>query len=407
MTLTATQYAYKVRDNRGKFVEGKVEAASEAAVADKLRAMGYVPLEVRAANSGMQREIKIGGPKRVKLKDLSVFSRQFATMIDAGLTMLRSLTILSEQVENPELRRILRLVKQDVEAGLSLSAAFGKHPRVFPPLMVNMTKAGEAGGFLDVSMRQIADNFEAEVKLRSKIKAAMTYPVVVFVLAILMCIGMLVFIVPVFENMFTDLGGELPLPTQVLVFLSSAMRFMLPLLILLTVVGLVLWRKYGKTERVRNVVDPLKLKIPVFGDLFAKIALARFARNLGTLLSSGVPILQSLEIVAETTGSIVISRALGEVQESVRRGDSVAGPLAQHEVFPPMVVQMIASGEETGAIDQMLQKISEFYDDEVEATTEALTALIEPLMIAFLGGIVGSMIIALYMPIFKVFELIG
>lgn len=404
--MATTQYTYKVKDASGKFVEGKVEAASEAAVADKLRAMGYVPLEVRAANVGMKREISLGRKKKVKLKNLAVFSRQFATMIDAGLTMLRGLTILADQSDNPELRRILREVKADVEAGNSLSAAFAKHD-VFPPLMVNMTKAGEAGGFLDVTMRQIADNYEAEVKLRGKIKAALTYPVVVFILAILMCIGMLVFIVPVFEGMFADLGGELPLPTKVLVFLSAAMKFLLPLMIVLSIVGVVLWRKFGKTDRVRNVVDPLKLKLPVFGDLFAKLALARFARNLGTLLSSGVPILQSLEIVSETTGSIVISRALNQVQESVRRGETVAGPLAEHAVFPPMVVQMIASGEESGAIDKMLQKIAQFYDEEVEATTEALTALIEPLMIAFLGGIVGSMIIALYMPIFKVFELIG
>ena len=320
--MSTTQYTYKVRDARGKFVEGKVEAASEAAVADKLRAMGYVPLEVRAANVGMRREIRLGGKKRVKLKDLSVFSRQFATMIDAGLTILRSLTIMSEQSENPELRRVLKQVKQDVEAGMSLSASFAKTPEVFPSLMVNMTRAGETGGFLDVAMRQIADNFEAEVKLRSKIKAAMTYPVVVFFLAILMCIGMLVFVVPVFEGMFEDLGGELPLPTKVLVFLSSTMRFALPALIVLTVLGFWLWRKFGKTARVRNIVDPLKLKLPVFGNLFAKIALGRFARNLGTLLSSGVPILRSLEIVSETTGSIVISRALAQVQESVRRGES-------------------------------------------------------------------------------------
>jgi type IV pilus assembly protein PilC len=404
--MATTQYSYKVRDARGKFVEGKVEAASEAAVADKLRAMGYAPLEVRPANVGMQREITLGRKKRIKLKDLAVFSRQFATMIDAGLTMLRGLSILAEQSDNLELRRVLREVKQDVEAGFSLSAAFTKHD-VFPPLMVNMTRAGEAGGFLDVTMRQIADNFESEVRLRGKIKAALTYPVVVFIMAILMTIGMLVFIVPVFEGMFEDLGGQLPLPTQVLVYLSDAMRYMLPIFIVLGIAGLFWWRKYGKTERVRNVVDPMKLRLPVFGNLFQKLALARFARNLGTLLSSGVPILQSLEIVSETTGSIVISRALKQVQDSVRRGESVAGPLAEHEVFPPMVVQMIASGEESGAIDQMLNKIAEFYDAEVEATTEALTALIEPLMIAFLGGIVGSMIIALYMPIFKVFELIG
>jgi type IV pilus assembly protein PilC len=405
--MPSSQYAYKVRDRAGKFVEGQVEAASEAAVADKLRAMGYVPLDVRPANAGMQREISFGRKKRVKLKDLSVFARQFATMIDAGLTMLRALTILSEQVEKPEFRRVLRQVKEDLEAGMSLSVAFAKSPDVFPILMVSMTKAGEAGGFLDVAMRQIADNFEAEVKLRQKIKAAMTYPVVVFILAILMCIGMLIFVVPVFESMFDGLGGELPLPTKFLVFLSSTMRFLLPIFIVLSIIGVTLWRKFGKTQRVRNVVDPLKLKLPVFGDLARKLALARFARNLSTLLSSGVPILQSLDIVGETTGSVVITRALKDVQMSVSRGDTVAGPLSKHDVFPPMVVQMIASGEETGAIDAMLAKIAQFYDEEVEATTEALTALIEPLMIAFLGGIVGSMIIALYMPIFKVFELIG
>ena len=401
------QYAYKVKDAKGKFAEGKVEALSEAAVAEKLMAMGYVPLDVRPLNVGMQREIKLRRKKRIKLKDLAIFSRQFATMIDAGLTMLRGLTILSEQADNPELRKVLRQVKQDVEAGMSLSGSFAKAPNVFPPLMINMTRAGEAGGFLDVTMRQIADNFEAEVKLRGKIKAALTYPVVVFILAILMCVGMLVFVVPVFSGMFEDLGGELPLPTKVLVFMSGAMRYMLPVMIVGTVGFVWWWRKYGKTQRVRDVVDPWKLRLPVFGKLNQKLALARFARNLGTLLSSGVPILQSLEIVSETTGSVVISRALRSVQDSVRRGESVAGPLSEHPVFPTMVVQMIASGEETGAIDQMLTKIAEFYDQEVEATTEALTALIEPLMIAFLGAIVGSMIIALYMPIFKVFDLIG
>ena len=404
---SSTQYSYTVRDARGKLVEGKVEAASEAAVADKLKGMGYTPLQVRPANVGMKREVSLGRKKKVKTKDLAVFARQFATMIDAGLTMLRALAIMADQADNPELRRVLRGVKQDVEAGVSLSAAFAKSPEIFPALMTNMTKAGESGGFLDVSLRQIADNFEAEVRLRGKIKAALTYPVVVFFLAIAMCIGMLVFIVPVFENMFVDLGGELPLPTKVLVFLSSTMRYLLPGMIVAALLGTWCWRRYGRTERVRNVVDPLKLRMPVFGKLFQKLALARFARNLGTLLSSGVPILQSLDIVSETTGSLVISRALKQVQESVRRGDSVAGPLAEHAVFPSMVVQMIASGEESGAIDQMLNKIAEFYDEEVEATTEALTALIEPLMIAFLGGIVGSMIIALYMPIFKVFELIG
>jgi type IV pilus assembly protein PilC len=407
MSATATQYSYKVRDTQGRLSEGKVEALSEAAVADKLRAMGYVPLEVRPTNVGMQREIKLGMKKRVKTRDLAVFSRQFATMIDAGLTLIRSLNIMAEQSESEELRRVLRGVKQDVESGMSLSASFAQNTDVFPPLMVSMTRAGEAGGFLDRAMRQIADNFEAEVKLRGKIKAALTYPVVVFILAMLMCVAMLIFVVPVFRDMFAELGGELPLPTRILVMLSDAMKYLVPLGIASFVGFTIWWRKYGKTERVRNVVDPAKLKLPVFGKLFQKLALTRFARNFGTLLSSGVPILQSIDIVSETTGSIVISRALKEVQESVRRGESVAGPLGEHEVFPPMVVQMIASGEEAGAIDQMLMKVADFYDNEIEAMTESLTALIEPLMIAFLGLVVGSMIVALYMPIFKVFDMIG
>jgi len=404
--MAATQYAYKVKDSRGKFVKGTVAADSQTAVAEKLRSMGYVPLDIHPANAGMQRDIKIGLPRRVKMKDLAVFSRQFATMINAGLSLLRSLTILAEQSENPELRRVLQQVKQDVEAGASVSAAFAKHPKTFPPLVVNMTRAGEAGGFLDTTMRQIAENYEAEVKLRSKIKAAMTYPVVVFVMAILMCVGMLIFVVPVFEDMFEGLGGELPLPTKILVMMSAGIRYVAPALLVVPVAGLWLWRKYGRAERVRNVVDPLKLKLPVFGKLFSKIALARFARTMGTLLASGVPILQSLEIVSESTGSVVISRALRSVQDSVRQGESISGPLSHHAVFPPMVVQMMASGEETGALDEMLHKIAEFYDQEVEATTESLTALIEPLMIAFLGAVVGSMIVALYMPIFKIFDLI-
>jgi type IV pilus assembly protein PilC len=403
--MPVTQYAYKVKDNRGRLVEGKVEADSESMVAEKLKSMGYRPLEIRATNAGLDREIKLM-KERIKLKDLAVFSRQFATMINAGLSMLRTLTILSEQSENGELKRVLRLVKTDVEAGSSISAAFAKHPRAFPPLMVSMIRAGEAGGFLDTSMRQIADNFEAEVKLRGKVKAAMTYPVVVLILAVFMVIGMLLFVVPTFKNMFATLGGTLPLPTRILVTLSGWMKFGAPLLAIATVAALAWWRKYGQTEQVRNVVDPIKLKVPIFGKLFQKVALARFARTLSTLLQSGVPILSALDITSETTGNVVIGRALADVRESVKSGESVSDPLSKHAVFPPMVVHMMASGEETGALDDMLGKIGEFYDQEVEATTESLTALIEPLMIAFLGGVVGSMIIALYLPIFKIFDLI-
>lgn len=399
-------YDYKVRDAEGRFKEGRVKADTQSAVAEKLLAMGYIPLEVKEAGTGLQRELSFGR-KRVKMKDLAVFARQLATMIDAGLTLLRALSILADQLENPSLREVLHKVKADVEGGHSLSSAFANDEHdTFPPLMISMTKAGEAGGFLDVAMREIADTFEAEVKLRGKIKAAMTYPVVVFVMAIVMCLGMLLFIVPVFDKMFQDLGGQLPAPTQFLVSLSAALRFIGPGLVVAVIAFVWWWRRHKNDEKVRNFVDPLKLKMPVFGGLAQKIALARFSRNLSVLLSSGVPILGSLEIVGATTGSVVVTRALDDVRQSVATGSTMSGPLAKHDIFPPMVVQMIASGEEAGAVDNMLKRIAAFYDEEVEATTEALTSLIEPLMIAVLGALVGGMIVALYLPIFNVANLI-
>src|SRR6059058_1339223 len=380
MTATAT-YNYSVRDRAGKLVSGTLDAESQAAVARRLKGMGYAPVSITEANAGLSKEIKIPGfGGKVKLKDLAIFSRQFATMVNAGLSLLRALTILTEQTENKHLASVIGEVRNDVETGNSLSAAMGRHPDVFPPLMVNMCKAGEVGGFLDSVMLQIANNYEG------KIKAAMTYPTVVFVMAILAVTAMLIFIVPVFANLFKQLGGTLPAPTRVLVFMSHSLKTLLPMLIVGGIVGLIVWKKVKRKEQVRNVVDPLKLKVPVFGDLFRKVALARFARNLGTMMHSGVPILQSLEIVADTTGNIVLERAIRDVQDSVRGGETIAGPLANHPVFPPMVVQMMSVGEDTGALDAMLHKISEFYDQEVESTTEALTSLIEPLMIACLGS---------------------
>jgi type IV pilus assembly protein PilC len=405
--MATTTFEYSVRDKAGKLVSGTLDAESPAAVATRLKAMGYAPVDIRKTSGGLKTEIKLpgSGPK-VKLKDLAVMSRQFATMINSGLSLLRALTILSEQTENKALAGVLSEVRNEIETGSSLSGGLAKHPKVFPPLMVNMVKAGEVGGFLDAVLLQLAANYEAEVKLRGKIKAAMTYPTVVFVMAILAVTGMLLFIVPVFADLFKQLGGTLPAPTRMLVFMSHTLKAFMPFVIVGLIAGFITWKRVKHKEQVRNVVDPLKLKMPVFGPLFQKVALSRFARNLGTMMHSGVPILQALEIVSDTTGNIVLTRAVRDVQESVRSGESLAGPLKNHAVFPPMVVQMMAVGEDTGALDGMLHKISEFYDQEVEATTEALTALIEPLMIAFLGGIVGSMIVALYMPIFKIFDLV-
>jgi type IV pilus assembly protein PilC len=404
---TAT-FEYKVRDKSGTVKTGTLDAESPAVVASKLKSMGYAPISITQTNTGMQKELKIPGfgTPKVTLKDLAVFGRQFATMVNAGLSLLRALNILVDQTENKELARVLGEVRNEIETGNSLSQGMAKFPNVFPPLMVNMCRAGEVGGFLDTVMLQIADNYEAEVRLRGKVKAAMTYPVVVLCIAMVAVVGMLLFIVPTFAGLFKTLGGTLPLPTRILVILSGLIKVGILPTIVLTIVGLQVWKRVKNKDEVRNVVDPLKLKLPVFGVLFQKIALTRFARNLGTMMSSGVPILQSLDIVAGTTGNIVLERATRAVQESVRTGEALAKPLTEHPVFPPMVVQMMSVGEDTGALDTMLMKIAEFYDQEVEATTESLTALIEPLMIAFLGGIVGSMIIALYMPIFKIFDLI-
>jgi type IV pilus assembly protein PilC len=403
-----TTFQYTVRDRAGKLVKGTISAENQTMVMQRLKAGGYAPVSITQANSGMKKEITIPGfGTKVKLKDLSVMARQFATMVNSGLSLLRTLTILTEQTTNKELARVLGVVRNEVETGTALSAALAKHPRVFPPIMINMVRAGEVGGFLDSVMMQLAVNFESEVKLRGKVKSAMTYPVVVLCISVVAVIGMLLFIVPVFKKLFIQLGGKLPLPTQILVDLSGMLEFLLPAAIIAAIVFTVLWGKYKHTTQVRNVVDPLKLKMPVFGKLFQQIALSRFTRNLGTMMHSGVPILQSLDIVADTTGNIVVGRVVRDVQDSVRTGEALTAPLSKHPVIPSMVVQMMTVGEETGALDTMLHKISEFYDQEVEATTESLTALIEPLMIAFLGGIIGSMIVALYMPIFKIFTLIS
>jgi type IV pilus assembly protein PilC len=406
-TATKTKsFEYEVRDKQGKLVKGKLDAPNETALVQKLRGMGYAPLKVKQANSGMSMEIKLPGGDKVGLKDLAIMSRQFATMIDSGLSLMRALSILSEQTESVGLAKVLGEVRTDVEGGGSLSSSMAKHPRVFPPLMVNMCRAGEVGGFLDKVLLQIAENMEAEVALRAKIKSAMTYPVVVFVIAIISVVGMLLFIVPVFTKMFSDMGGELPAPTKALVWMSAAMKVAAPIALVAAFPLMAGWRRIKTEERVRQVVDPLKLKIPIFGNLFRKVAIARFSRNLGTMLHSGVPILRSLEIVGEAAGNVVIRDASRAVEESVRRGESLAGPLSEHKVFPPMVVQMLAVGEDTGAMDTMLEKIADFYDQDVEATTEALTSVIEPLMIAVLGSVIGGMIVALYMPIFGVFNLI-
>jgi type II secretory pathway component PulF len=398
-------FDYRGRDGAGKLVKGRVDAASEGAVVQRLRGMGVSPIAITEAKAGtgLQTEIKIPGfEKGVGLKDLAIMSRQASTMLSSGLSLLRALSILADQTENKKLKDILGKVRDEVEQGVSFSDAVGKYPVDFPPIMINMIRAGETGGFLDQAMDSIATNFEKEHKLRSTIKSAMTYPVVVLVMSLVAVAIMLIFIVPIFQDMFSSLGGTLPLPTQILVTLSHAMRYVAIPLAIVVVLAWLWWRANKNTERIRAFIDPITLKLPVFGPLQKKIVIARFARNFSNMIGAGVPILQALRIVGEVSNNFVVKRALDNVAEAVRKGESIAVPLAAQSVFPAMVTQMVAVGEDAGSLEIMLEKIAVFYDAEVEATTDALTSLIEPLLIAFLGVVVGGMIIALYMPIFQI-----
>ncbi|HEV2927287.1 MAG TPA: type II secretion system F family protein [Propionibacteriaceae bacterium] len=402
-----TSYAYKVRDREGKMAAGSMEAESEEAVVSRLRQLGYAPVSIEAEKgAGLKTELKLPGTGRVKLKDLAVFSRQFATMINSGLSLLRALTILGEQTSNRRLGEVIIQVRAEVEQGTSLSAALAKHPKVFNRLYVSMVRAGEIGGFLDEVLVKVADTFEKEVELRGKVRSAMTYPVVVFVMVIGIVSAMLIFIVPTFAGLYDSLGGTLPLPTRMLMGASSILRRFFPMVVLGGVGLVFLFRRWKATEKGRYQWDRFKLKVKVFGPLFHKTALSRFSRTLSTLIRSGVPILQALEIVGETVNNMVISRAVRDVQDSVREGESLATPLSKHAAFPAMVVQMMAVGEETGALDTMLSKVADFYDQEVEAAVASLTSMIEPIMIAVMGAAVGGMVIALYLPLFNIINLV-
>jgi len=398
-------YAYKVRDRQGKLVTGTLEAESVAVVAGKLRSMGYVPVSIESndAKSLSAREIKIPFLSgRIKLKDVAVFSRQFSTMINSGLTLLRSLSILADQTQNKELARIIGEVRKDVERGSALSVALAKHPKAFSRLYVAMVRSGETGGSLDAVLSRLAMTIEQQVALRRKVKSAMTYPVVVGVIVVLIVIAMLIFVVPMFKGMYADLDAKLPAPTLALLAVSNAFKKFFPLFFAGAGFGVWSLKRYIATPAGRRRWDAFKLRAPVFGQLAHKTALARFSRSLAALVRSGVPILDALEIVSETAGNTIVAEAVGDTQAAVKSGESLSRPLEAHPVFPPMVTQMIAVGEETGALDELLEKIADFYDAEVEATVDALTSLIEPLLIVFMGIAVGGMVIALYMPMFSI-----
>ena len=404
--MATKTFDYQIVDSAGKRAKGKVEAANQAAAAQVLRTQGMMPLSISESGSFLQRELAIPGfGSRVTLKDLAIFARQFATMTTSGMTLLRSLAVLEDQTEKVPLKKAISDVRIDIEGGLSLSGALGKHDKVFPTLMVAMIRAGETGGFLDNALERIAVNLEKDATLRGKIKGALTYPVIVLGFSMILIAGVLIFIVPVFEDMFKQVGGELPLPTRILVTASHTMVWSGPLgIALLVTATMVFRRELRRRPALRLWFDRRKLKLPVFGPLLTKIVISRFSRNLGTLLGVGVPVMQALDVVGATTGNAVISEAMKDVQESVRSGQPMSAPLYQHEVFPQMVTQMIEVGEESGQISQMLDKIADFYDREVDTAAEALTASIEPIMVLLMGVIVGGMVICLYLPMFSIYE---
>ncbi len=403
----AGTYTYVVRDSTGREITGSLEADSADVLAAKLRQMGYYVISVEEAKVGLgKKEIHLFGVK-VKKQDVAIFTRQFATMINAGLPLIKCLSVLAQQTESSTLANIIVDCQREVEAGRSLSEALAKHPEAFSNLYVSMVRAGELGGMLDDVLLRIASQLEREMEIRKKIKSAMTYPVAVLGLSLVLLAAMIIFVVPKFAAMFTELGGELPSFTKMLVGVSRFVGGWGGLLIIAIVIALVIgFRRFRATPGGRLIVDRIKLKLPIVGSLFHKYALSRFSRTLGTLLSSGVPILGALEITGETTGNMVLTKALENVRAGVKEGETIARPLSASPLFPPMVTQMIAIGEETGALDVMLNKVSEFYDSEVNAAVESLTSLLEPLMIVFLGGTVGTIVIALYLPVFRVITLI-
>jgi type IV pilus assembly protein PilC len=404
--MAVKTFSYEALDSTGTLLKGKIDSESADAAARTLSDQRLVPLSVAGAGEGLQKDLKIPGFRgRTTLKDLAIFSRQFASMTSSGLTLLRSLSILEDQASKPKFKAAVSQVRQDVQGGATLSKAMANHPDHFPLLMVNMIKAGETGGFLDEALSRIAKMYEADSNLRAKIKSAMTYPVIVLLFSLLLGSGVIIFIVPVFEKMFANLGGKLPLPTQIMVTLSHNMWWVGPLFIVGAIALLRFYRRMMRDSRsFRLRVDTLKLKLPVFGPLFTKLAISRWSRNLGTLLAVGVPVIQALDVVGGTSGNAVISEAMEEVRIAVRSGQQMSGPLSRHPIFPNMVVQMIEVGEETGSITEMLDKVADFYDHEVQTATESLTSAMEPILVVLLGAVIGTMVICLYLPMFSIYQ---
>ena len=407
------QFKYKARDENGNLVENVVLSESMVDLKQQLKEKGLYLIDAEDADkksSALDLDLGVMFARfaKVKLKDMVVFNRQFSALINAGVAMMRALTLMADQTDNAKLSKILKQIKSDVEQGTALSDAFGKHPDTFDTLYVSMIRAGETGGVLDEVLNRLAKFLEDRARLVGQVKSAMAYPAIVTFLALIIFFVMLTFVLPKFSQLFGRLGGELPAYTQFLINISEFLRSWWLIVIIAAIVGLVfLFKQVYSTDTGRYHIDKFSLKIPVFGDLFKKVAVARFTRTFGTLVKSGVPILSSLEIVEESAGNAVLAKVVSEVRSEVTQGGTISDPLARSALFPAMVVSMIAIGEETGELDAMLAKIADFYDMEVEAAVNALTSLLEPMMIVVLGGMVGAVIVGMYLPLFKIFDKIG
>jgi type IV pilus assembly protein PilC len=403
---SAGTFAYKAVDGSGIPSAGEIVGASADAVREALRHQGLTVMDLRQKKSGMKMELRLM-PKRVKPAELTVMTRQLATMISSGMTLLRSFYVLEEQIENDKLREAISGVREDIEGGTNFSDALAKYPKIFNPLYVAMARAGETGGVLEESLERVSDQLEKDDALRRQVKAAMAYPIVVLSFAFLVLLGMIAFIVPVFIGVFKDFGGKLPAITRFTVGLSHMVTHQWYILIALAVGGVVGFAKWRKSSWGRPQWDGFRLRIPAsIGKTVQKIALARWSRTFSALYSAGVPIMQAIEVTGQTAGNAVLERAMESVIQSVKSGGSIAAPLKSAPIFPAMVAQMIAVGEETGNLDAMLSKVADFYEDEVAAAIKALTSILEPVMIVLVGGIVGFIVIAMYMPMFKVYDAI-
>jgi type IV pilus assembly protein PilC len=396
-------FVFKAMDLAGGKARGEVEADSKQAVSDQLKARGLIVLDISA--KGGSKDIELSFLKRVSANDLAIFSRQLSTMISSGMSILRSLYVLEEQTENKFLKETIVSVRKDVEAGLSLSDAMARHPKVFSTLFVAMTQAGETGGVLEGSLMRVADQLQKDAALRRQIKSAMVYPIMVIIFAIAVMMALVAFLVPVFVGVFKQFGGELPSLTKVSVFLSEAVTGYWWLIIGGSIAIVMAFIRWKSTTWGRKQWDHFRLHVPMkIGTIVQQVAVARWSRTLASLTSAGVPLLQALEITGRTGGNVAIEEAMEGVIASVKRGGTIAAPLAQAPIFPEMVTHMVGVGEETGALDQMLDRIAEFYEEQVEASVKALTSILEPIMIIVIGGIVGFIVISMYLPLFEVYN---